>query len=84
MVYICYALFMRTTIDIPDETYRTVKILAAERGDTFRKLVLDGLEMVKQSSQTPRKRFEVPVIRSSRPGSLVIDNETIYDLIDFP
>jgi hypothetical protein len=47
-------------------------------------LVLDGLEMVKQSSQKPRKRFEVPVIHSSRPGSLVIDNETIYDLIDFP
>jgi hypothetical protein len=75
---------MRTTIDIPDETYRTFKILAAERGNTFRELVLEGLEMVKQSGQTPRKRFEVPVIRSSRPGSLVIDNETIYDLIDFP
>jgi hypothetical protein len=75
---------MRTTIDIPDKTYRAIRILAAERGDTFRKLVLDGLEMVKQSSQKPRKRFEVPVIHSSRPGSLVIDNETIYDLIDFP
>jgi hypothetical protein len=47
-------------------------------------MVLEGLEMVKQSSLAPRKRFEVPVICSSRPGSLVIDNETIYDLIDFP
>jgi len=75
---------MRTTIDIPDETYRTVRMLAAERGSTMRELVLEGLEMVKQSSLKPRKRFEVPVIRSSRPGSLVIDNETIYDFIDFP
>lgn len=76
---------MRTSIDIPDETYRTVKVLAAERGDTFRELVLEGLEMVmKQSTPAPRMRFELPVIRSSRPGSLVIDNETIYDLIDFP
>ena len=74
---------MRTTIDIPDETYRTIRILAAERGDTLRQIVLEGLEMVKQSSLAPRKRFEVPVICSSRPGSLVIDNETIYDLIDF-
>jgi hypothetical protein len=75
---------MRTTIDIPDETYRTVRMLAAERGSTMRELVLEGLEMVKQSSLKPRMRFEVPVIRSSRPGSLVIDNETIYDFIDFP
>jgi hypothetical protein len=76
---------MRTTIDIPDETHRAVRILAAERGATFRDLVLEGLEMVvKQTSPAPRKRFEVPVIRSSRPGTLVIDNEAIYDLIDFP
>ena len=75
---------MRTSVDIPDETYRTVKVLAAERGDTFRNLVLQGLEMVvKQSAPAPRKRFELPVIHSSRPGSLVIDNEAIYDLIDF-
>ena len=76
---------MRTTVDIPDETHRAVRILAAERGATFRDLVLEGLEMVvNQTSPAPRKRFEVPVIRSSRPGTLVIDNEAIYDLIDFP
>jgi hypothetical protein len=75
---------MRTTIDIPDETYRTVRILAAQRGNTMRELVLEGLEMVTKACQTPRKRFEVPVIQSSHPGSLMIDNESIYDLIDFP
>ncbi len=74
---------MRTTIDIPNETYRTIKVLAAERGDTFRELVLEGLEMVKRANQKPAQRFQVPVVPSSRPGSLVIDNETIYDLIDF-
>jgi hypothetical protein len=74
---------MRTTIDIPDETYRTARILAVQRGDTLRTLVLEGLDLVTKASQTPRKRFEVPVVRSSRPGTLVIDNETIYDLIDF-
>ena len=75
---------MRTTIDIPDETYRTARILAVQRGDTLRTLVLEGLDLVTKASRTPRKRFEVPVIHSSRPGTLVIDNETIYDLIDFP
>jgi hypothetical protein len=81
---LCYILFVRTTIDIPDDTYRAVRILAAQRGDTMRELVLEGLEMVTKASQVPRKRFEVPVVHSSRPGSLVIDNETIYDLLDLP
>lgn len=75
---------MRTTIDIPDDIYRAIKILAAERGDTLRELVLEGLEMVKQAKQAPQQRFEVPVVRSSRPGSLAIDNEAIYDIIDLP
>jgi hypothetical protein len=43
-----------------------------------------GPESVEQPGLTPKKRFELPVIRSSRPGSLAIDNETIYDLIGFP
>jgi hypothetical protein len=50
----------------------------------MRELVLEGLEMVKRSSLKPRKRFEVPLIPSTRTDKLVIDNETIYDIIDFP
>jgi hypothetical protein len=75
---------MRTTVDIPDETYRTIKVLAAQRGETFKELVLEGLEMVKRADQAPPRRFEIPVIRSSRPGSLALDNETIYDFLDLP
>lgn len=75
---------MRTTIDIPDETYRSIKILAVERGSTVRELVLEGLDLVKRTGHRPHQRFELPVIHSANPGSLVIDNETIYDLIDFP
>lgn len=75
---------MRTTVDIPDETYRTIRVMAAERGATFRQLVLEGLEMVKQAKQAPRKRFDLPLLPSTRTDKLVIDNETIYDLIDFP
>jgi hypothetical protein len=75
---------MRTTIDIPDEAYRNARIVAAQRGSTMRMLVLEGLEIVTKASQAPRKRFEVPVVRSTHPGSLVIDNETISDLLDLP
>jgi hypothetical protein len=83
---------MRTTIDIPDETYRDIRILAAERGETLRKLVLEGLEMVKRASkpgngtvqekQETRPRF--PVIRSKHPGSLKLGEEGVYEYIPFP
>ncbi len=75
---------MRTTIDIPDETYKNVKILAAQRGSSVRQLVLEGLELVQQTRQKPRTRFELPIIPSTSGKKLVIDNETIYDLIGFP
>ena len=72
---------MRTTIDIPDEKYRVLKVLAAERGTTVRELVLEGLEIVKQEKRiSPQKRFEIPVIRSKRPGTLHLTNEQIDDL----
>jgi hypothetical protein len=83
---------MRTTIDIPDETYRELRILAVERGKTLRKLVLEGLEMVEKSSKLhtgmaskqreTRPRF--PVIRSRNPGSLKLGEEGVYEYIPFP
>lgn len=74
---------MRTTIDIPDETYRAIKILAAERGTTVRELVLEGMELARLHRSTPAKKFEVPVIRSKRPGTLDLTNEQIDELTAF-
>ncbi len=34
---------MRTTIDIPDETYRKLKVKAALEGETVRQIVLRGI-----------------------------------------
>ena len=64
---------MQTVPDIPD----------AKSGDE-QACGPGGPEPVEQSGLRPKKRVRFPVIRSSRPGSLVIDNETIYDFIDFP
>lgn len=75
---------MRTTIDIPDETYRELRVLAAERGESIRKLVLDGIQLVQQRNLKPaRKDFAVPVIHSKRPGTLNLTNEEIDELISF-
>jgi len=74
---------MRTTIDIPDETYRELRILAVERATSVRKLVLEGVKLLQQRKRPRTQRFEVPVIPSSRPGTLDLTNEQIDDLISF-
>ena len=65
---------MRTTLDIPDEVYRRLKVKAAVEGETLREIALRGILReidgpFEQPIDAPRKRFELPVIRSARPGS---------------
>jgi hypothetical protein len=74
---------MRTTIDIPDKTYRDLKIQAAREGKTLRALVLEGVELVSRQPKAATKRFAVPVIRSKRPGTLHLTNEEIDELTAF-
>jgi hypothetical protein len=77
---------MRTTIDLPDDLYKSVRTVAIEDDTTLRQMVLDGLTLVleKRASCAPAKRLNLPVIRSARPGTLDIDSEKIYEIIDFP
>lgn len=42
---------MKTTIDIPDDLYKKVKIRAVERGQTLKQIVLESLE--KELDSTP-------------------------------
>jgi len=76
---------MRTTVDIPDETYRLLKSKAASQGTSVKALVLRGVESV-LSSESPRpvRRLKLPIVPGGVPGSLKLDNEKIYDLIGFP
>lgn len=74
---------MRTTIDIPDETYRKLKVKAALEGQTVREIALRGIQKELGSAETtsPRKRFQIPVIRSEHPGTLRLTNEDIDDIL---
>ncbi len=76
---------MRTTIDIPDVTYRRLKIRAASEGRTAKALILRGVEQV-LSSKPPaaRHRVRLPIVRSKHPGALRLDNARIYEVISFP
>ncbi len=75
---------MRTSVDIPDTIYREMKIRAATEGVTIREVILEGLDMrLQRPSSAPPSRFQVPVIRSKRPGTLNLTNEQIDELTAF-
>lgn len=76
---------MRTTVDIPDEVYRELKLKAAREGTPVRTILLRGIRReIAVSSQTPVKKLKLPILKSHAPGSIRIDNEQIYDIIGFP
>lgn len=76
---------MRTTVDIPDAVYRRLKARAASEGRSAKALILRGVEQVlKTQRAAPRRRVTLPLITSTRRGSLRIDNARIYEIISFP
>ena len=76
---------MRTTVDIPDETYKLLKSRAAAEGGTVKQLLLRGAESVlREPVKKKVPRLKEPLFNKGVPGSLHLTNEMIYDLIDFP
>ena len=76
---------VRTTIDIPDAMYRRLKARAAGEGRPAKALILRGVEQVLKSKPRARGRqVTLPIVRSTRPGTIRIDNARIYDIISFP
>jgi hypothetical protein len=77
---------VRTTIDIPASLYQRLKARAANEGSSAKRLILRGVEQVLREKHTAhsRKRIKLPLIASKRPGTVRLDNATIYDIISFP
>jgi hypothetical protein len=72
---------MRTTVDIPDRLYRQLKSRAAREGSSTRALILKGVEAIlKAERRTAGLSVSLPIVRSKRPGTVALDNATIYDL----
>ena len=76
---------MRTTVDIPDPVYRRLKMRAAQEGSSAKDLILRGVERILKTARQPsRRRVKLPIIRSKRPGTVLLDNAKIYEIISFP
>ena len=75
---------MRTTVDIPDPTYRKLRVEAARRGCSVKELVLTSVTKELHKGHAKGRRVQPPLIRSSQPGTLDLTNEEIYEIIPFP
>ena len=75
---------VRTTVEIPASLYRRLKEQAAARGSSVRELVLAGVKTVLLQGQRPRrKRVQFPLI-VSKGSKVILTNEQIYELVEFP
>lgn len=74
---------MRTTVDIPDATYRRLKASAAEQGCSVKELILRGVENQLENRKRSN-RIRLPIVRSKKPGTLHLTNDRIYEIIPFP
>jgi predicted DNA-binding ribbon-helix-helix protein len=74
---------MRTSIDLPDDLFRQLKILAANRRVTLKTLVQRAIEneLVRARAQAPRRRLRFPILDSKQPGTLNLTNAEIEDLL---
>jgi len=76
---------VRTTVDIPDALYRELKSKAAREKRSVKQLILRGVEVELQGqAKGRRRRVSFPLVPSKRPGTLVIDNAKIFEVIPFP
>jgi hypothetical protein len=76
---------MRTTVDIPDALYRQLKSKAAREKCSVKELILRGVEVELRVRRRRRSRSVVfPLVPSTLPGTLDIDNAKISELIPFP
>jgi hypothetical protein len=74
---------VRTTVDIPDPTYRQLKAKAALRGCSVKELILRGVEaeLHGQKCGPAKGRVALPLVKSKRPGWLRLSNKTIHEIL---
>jgi len=74
---------MRTTLVISDDLFRQLKMAAAARGMSMKEILREALESELERAKEPAQayRAKLPVLGSSKPGSLTLTNAQIEDLL---
>ncbi len=80
---LCEYVFMRTTIEIPDDLFRRAKATAALRGSTLKDLVVRALEreFSKEQPKKGRPTTKLPVMPWKGKKKLDLTNFNFDDLL---
>ena len=80
--------FMQTTVNLPDSLYEKSEALAASRGATVEQFIIEAVAKEVQGNLGSDsagiygdREVELPVIRSSRPGTLDLTSFDFDDLL---
>ena len=75
---------MRTTLNLPDDLYRDLKVRSAQEGVTVTSAVEAALRAYLASAKTPRAKTPLPVLPETggpRRGIDLTDADTVFDLL---
>jgi len=74
---------MRTTLDLPDETFRELKTLAARQGVTLKSVLHRAVEkeLRRPQNESGGRRMNFPIVDSKEPASLDLSNAEIEELL---
>jgi hypothetical protein len=79
---------MQTTVNLPDSLYLKSEALAASRGATVEQFIVEAVNKEVQGNLRPdasvacgNRKVELPVIRSTMPGTLDLAQFDFDDLL---
>jgi len=74
---------MRTTLEFPDVLAQRAKTAAVRRGITLKALVTQALEKSLDAaiSKPSGRSIKFPLVRSRKPGVLLLTPEAIHDIL---
>jgi hypothetical protein len=75
---------VRIKIEIPKDLRSKLLEKAKAGGSTADELIVRALETFLTTRSPKPRRVKLPIVRSKRPGTLDLDNEKIFEIIDFP
>jgi hypothetical protein len=73
---------MRTTVDLPDELFRDLKVKSARQGVTLKQLIVKALEsQIHDASAPAPRRIRGPLIHCKSKKPIALTNAEIEDLL---
>jgi hypothetical protein len=75
---------MRATIDLPEPVFHLLQARAEQRSSSIQAVILEAIqhEIARDAAPGEKRRVSLPLIRSTRPGSLhSLTNTEIDDIL---